>query len=189
MVEPYRDENLNKDVFTKNINTTRRTEENIRIVRKGILASLDNIPYYEKGELLGLEYEHFDLPVYNENKFEQDDLQITVPHNPPALAMTFEFVSPVISTTSEAESVPISSSDSLNRVVIEAQKQNYIRFNVQLNNTLINNVTNLPEGFKFDKLGIFGSSIVAGTFTGEIQLVNGNSFPYLLKIHNIKRLQ
>ena len=189
MVEPYRDENLNKDVFTKNINTTRRTEENIRIVRKGILASADNIPYYEKGELLGLEYEHVDLPVYNENKFEQDDLQISVPHTQPALAMTFEFVSPVISTTSEAESVPISSSDSLNRVVIEAQKQNYIRFNVQLNNTLINNVTNLPEGFKFDKLGIFGSSIVAGTFTGEIQLVNGNSFPYLLKIHNIKRLQ
>ena len=51
------------------------------------------------------------------------------------------------------------------------------------------NITNLPIGFSFDKFGIFGSSAVAGTFTGEIQLVNGNSFPYLLKIHNIKRLQ
>ena len=94
--------------------------------------------------------------------------------------MTFEFVSPIISTVSEAESVPSSSSDSLNRIVIEAQKKNYIRFNVQLNNTLINDVTNLPAGFSFDKLGIFGSSPVAGTFTGEIKLVNGNSFPYLL---------
>ena len=154
-----------------------------------MLASMDNLPYYEKGELLGTEYEHFDLPVYNENKFEQDDLQISVPHTPKPLAMTFEFVSPVISATSEAETVPASSSDALNRVVIEAQKQNYIRFNVQLTNTTISNITNLPIGFSFDKFGIFGSSAVAGTFTGEIQLVNGNSFPYLLKIHNIKRLQ
>lgn len=189
MVEPFRNENINKDIFTKQFNITRRTEQNVRIVRKGILASLDNVHYYEKGELLGVEYEHFDLPVYNENKFEQEDLQITVQHTPPALAMTFEFVSPVISATSEAETVPASSSDALNRIVIEAQKQNYIRFNVQLNNTTINNVTNLPVGFSFDKFGIFGSSAVAGTFTGEIQLVNGNSFPYLLKIHNIKRLQ
>ena len=122
-----------------------------------MLASIDNLPYYEKGELLGTEYEHFDLPVYNENKFEQDDLQISVPHITPALVTTFEFVSPVISSTSEAETVPASSSDALNRIVIEAQKQNYIRFNVQLNNTTINNVTNLPIGFSFDKFGIFGS--------------------------------
>ncbi len=189
IAEEYRNDNLNKDVFVKQFNTPRRTEENVRINRRELIASIENLPYYEKGELLGTEYEHIDLPVYNENKFEQEALQITVPHTPPALAMPFEFVSPTISAVSEAETVPASSSDALNRIVIEAQKQNYIRFNVQLNNTLINDVTNLPSGFKFDKFGIFGSSPVSGTFTGEIQLVNGNSFPYLLKIHNIKRLQ
>ncbi len=190
LIEEFREnENLNKDIFVKQYNTTRRTEENVRINRRGMLADIDDIPYYEKGELIGLQREYIELPVYNENKFEQEVLQITVPHTQPALAMTFEFVSPTISAVSEAESVPASSSDSLNRVVIEAQKKNYIRFNVQLNNTLINDVTNLPAGFSFDKLGIFGSSPVAGTFTGEIKLVNGNSFPYLLKIHNIKRLQ
>ena len=67
IVEPFRKENINKDIFTKQFNITRRTEQNIRIVRRGMLASMDNLPYYEKGELLGTEYEHFDLPVYNEN--------------------------------------------------------------------------------------------------------------------------
>ena len=189
IVEPFRNENINKDVFTKQFNITRRTEQNVRIVSRGVLASMDNLPYYEKGELLGTEYERFDLPVYDENKFEQDDLQISVPHTQPALAMTFEFVSPVISSTSEAETVPASSSDALNRIVIEAQKQNYMRFNIQLSNTTINNVSNLPTGFSFDKFGIFGSSMVSGSFTGTITLMNGNTIPYLLKIHNMNRRQ